>query len=415
MWASPGRTPSCCSCISLAIGRAELLRDLRDSFPQEQLAAWAHLIERKAAGEPVQYIIGEQWFYGLAFAVTPAVLVPRPETELLVEAVLEAVDRLWPQAAGSEAAGRGIAGVKTTEDAKAGDEGSNAAAGSGAMSGEALSSDAASGVSAGSDGPTVLDVGTGSGAIGVTLAALRPRWRVCASDLSPDALAVARSNAARHGAAARMTFVQGDLLGRSRSRGPMQMQRPGMLPACASTCLSLTRLIYRRVIFLACSRRSAITSRGLRSTAAMTASRLIGACWSRCRCWNKLPRIVGIRAWSQAKRTQWLICFVGMAHGATSASSRIMRELIVMCWLSKTRIARSATINGSTLRGEVDPFIFDYPVIQLSSYPVIQLFDIQIFSFPVISVISVISVILLSCYPCFPISWHRTAALNIAS
>ena len=205
----------------LGISRAELLRDLRDQFPQAQLAAWAQLIERKAAGEPVQYIIGEQWFYGLAFAVTPAVLVPRPETELLVEAVLEAVDRLWPQAAGSEAASRGITGVKTTEDAKAGDEGSDAAAGSGAMSGEALSSDAASGISARSDGPTVVDVGTGSGAIGVTLAALRPRWRVFASDLSPDALAVARSNAARHGAAARMTFVQGDLL------GPFAQPRPG--------------------------------------------------------------------------------------------------------------------------------------------------------------------------------------------
>ena len=51
---------------ALRLSRAELLRDLRDPFPQAQLAAWAQLIERKAAGEPVQYIIGEQWFYGLA-------------------------------------------------------------------------------------------------------------------------------------------------------------------------------------------------------------------------------------------------------------------------------------------------------------------------------------------------------------
>ncbi|MBD2868317.1 peptide chain release factor N(5)-glutamine methyltransferase [Paenibacillus sp. IB182493] len=60
--------------------------------------------------------------------------------------------------------------------------------------------------------PTVVDVGTGSGAIAVTLAVQRPRWRVRASDLSPDALAVARTNAARHEAAGRMAFVQGDLL-----------------------------------------------------------------------------------------------------------------------------------------------------------------------------------------------------------
>ena len=99
------------------------------------------------------------------------------------------------------------------------------------MSGEALSSDAATCPASrrGQRGPTVVDVGTGSGAIGVTLAALRPQWRVCASDLSPDALAVARSNAARHGAEARMTFVQGDLL------GPFAQPRPGADDAAAGS------------------------------------------------------------------------------------------------------------------------------------------------------------------------------------
>ncbi|SFT25181.1 peptide chain release factor N(5)-glutamine methyltransferase [Paenibacillus sp. BC26] len=154
----------------LGMERAALIRDWRDPFPQQHVAAWEALLARKAAGEPVQYLIGEQWFYGLPYQVTPAVLIPRPETELLVEAVLEAADKLWP----------GTAGVEVGVDACM---------------------------------PTVVDVGTGSGAIGVTLATLRPQWRVCASDLSPDALAVARTNAARHGAAARMTFVQGDLLG----------------------------------------------------------------------------------------------------------------------------------------------------------------------------------------------------------
>lgn len=153
----------------LGIEPAGLLRDWRDPFPAERGVEWTALVSRKAAGEPVQYIVGEQWFYGLPFTVTPAVLIPRPETELLVEALLAAADRLWPGAAGREPA-------------------------------------------PGSPAPTVVDVGTGSGAIAVTLAARRPAWRVCASDLSEDALAVARLNAARHGAIARMAFAQGDLL-----------------------------------------------------------------------------------------------------------------------------------------------------------------------------------------------------------
>ncbi|AZN43475.1 peptide chain release factor N(5)-glutamine methyltransferase [Paenibacillus albus] len=166
----------------LGLSRTELLRDWRELFPPQHYKRWRELLARKAAGEPVQYLIGEQWFYGLPFAVTPAVLIPRPETELLVEAVLEAADKLWPQARGEAGAGDGV------------------------------------------EVPTVVDVGTGSGAIGVTLAALRPQWRVCASDLSPDALAVARTNAERHALAARMTFVQGDLLGPFAAQQP---PRPG--------------------------------------------------------------------------------------------------------------------------------------------------------------------------------------------
>jgi len=150
----------------LGVERSGLLRDWRDPLPAELALPWERLVARKAAGEPVQYIVGEQWFYGLQFAVTPDVLIPRPETELLVEAVLEAADRLWPEAEAEEKIRR----------------------------------------------PVVLDVGTGSGTIGVTLAVQRPSWQVYASDLSAAALAVARTNAERHGAAPRMSFVQGDLL-----------------------------------------------------------------------------------------------------------------------------------------------------------------------------------------------------------
>ncbi|MBB3110603.1 release factor glutamine methyltransferase [Paenibacillus phyllosphaerae] len=164
----------------LGADRARLLRDWGEALPDADTAAWQALVDRKGNGEPLQYIVGEQWFYELAYTVTPAVLIPRPETELLVEAVLAAADRLWPQAAVDSPPG--------------------------------AAPDAGGGAAGGEPGPTVLDVGTGSGAIGVTLAALRPRWRVVASDLSPDALEVARTNATRHGAAPRMAFVQGDLL-----------------------------------------------------------------------------------------------------------------------------------------------------------------------------------------------------------
>lgn len=125
------------------------------------------LVARRAAGEPLQYLLGEQEFYGRPFRVTPAVLIPRPETEVLVEAVLAATDAMWsPHAA--------LAAV---------------------------------------------DVGTGSGAIAVTLAAERPRWRVWAVDCSAEALAVARENAARHGVAARVAFACGSWLAPLRREG----------------------------------------------------------------------------------------------------------------------------------------------------------------------------------------------------
>ncbi|MEK3883698.1 peptide chain release factor N(5)-glutamine methyltransferase [Paenibacillus sp. PL2-23] len=151
---------------ALGMDRAALLMAWREPFPEAKGEAWTTLIRRRGAGEPLQYVLGEEWFYGRPFTVTPAVLIPRPETELLVEAVLDAAGRLWPPAATAH----------------------------------------------GAAAPTVVDVGTGSGAIAVTLAAQRHDWRVIASDLSPDALEVARANAARHTAAGRIAFAQGDLL-----------------------------------------------------------------------------------------------------------------------------------------------------------------------------------------------------------
>lgn len=144
----------------LGLEGAAYLASLRDPFPAERKAAWEEVIRRKAAGEPAQYIIGEQDFYGLTFQVTPDVLIPRPETELLVEAIVQAGDRLWPGGGG--------------------------------------------------DVPYAADIGTGSGAIAAALAHLRPAWRVSASDISPEALAVAGANVRRLGLD--VAFKQGNLL-----------------------------------------------------------------------------------------------------------------------------------------------------------------------------------------------------------
>jgi release factor glutamine methyltransferase len=113
-------------------------------------------LKRRQTSEPMQYITGVQEFFGLLFEVTPDVLIPRPETEHLVEAALEHVDR--------EANAR------------------------------------------------ILDVGTGSGAIAVALVHARPQSHVTAVDLSSAAIDVARRNAQRHGVLDRVTFLQSDLL-----------------------------------------------------------------------------------------------------------------------------------------------------------------------------------------------------------
>jgi release factor glutamine methyltransferase len=114
-----------------------------------------NFLNRRLASEPMQYITGSQEFFSLLFEVTPAVLIPRPETEHLVEAALEHIG------------------------------------------GEAV---------------RILDVGTGSGAIAVSLAHARPQSHLTAVDLSPAALEVARRNAQRHGVLDRVTFLQSNLL-----------------------------------------------------------------------------------------------------------------------------------------------------------------------------------------------------------
>jgi release factor glutamine methyltransferase len=126
------------------------------------------LIARRAAGEPTQYLTGKQEFWGLEFAVTPAVLIPRPETEHVMEVALARL---------------GKRGLKIHMDTGAAREKLR-----------------------------VADVGTGSGCLAVALAWELPHADVYATDISAPALAVAQRNAARHNVAERIHFLQGDLL-----------------------------------------------------------------------------------------------------------------------------------------------------------------------------------------------------------
>jgi release factor glutamine methyltransferase len=136
----------------LGLSRTQLLARLELAISPAQQAEVDRLIARAAVGEPLAYLTGLREFYGLDFAVEPGVLVPRPETELLVALALAR----RPQ--------------------------------------------------------RILDVGTGSGCIAVTLAHHLPGAAVTALDLSPAALALARRNAAQHNVASRLTLMESDLL-----------------------------------------------------------------------------------------------------------------------------------------------------------------------------------------------------------
>jgi release factor glutamine methyltransferase len=139
-----------------------------ENLPQEITDRFFALVARRAAGEPTQYLTGKQEFWGLEFEVTPEVLIPRPETEHVIEVAL---DRL---ALRELRAGRP---QKTI-----------------------------------GDGLRIADVGTGSGCIAVALAKELPKAEFVATDISRAALEVAERNAVRHGVGERIRFVQGDLL-----------------------------------------------------------------------------------------------------------------------------------------------------------------------------------------------------------
>jgi release factor glutamine methyltransferase len=132
------------------------------------LESYFSLLRRRAAGEPTQHLTGKQEFWGLEFEVTPDVLIPRPETEHLIEVSL---DRL------------AVRELRAAHDPK--------------LTGEGL---------------TIVDIGTGSGCIAIALAKELPAAKIYATDISAEALAVAERNATRLGYSNRITFLQSDLL-----------------------------------------------------------------------------------------------------------------------------------------------------------------------------------------------------------
>lgn len=139
----------------LGLQRVELYMNFEQPLSQKELEQFRTLFRRRLSGEPVQYILGQEEFFGLKFEVNPSVLIPRPETELLVEQVID-------------------------------DFAANA--------------------------PSILDIGTGSGAIAVALAKSLPQATLTAIDISNDALQVAQRNAARHDVQARIEFLCLDAL-----------------------------------------------------------------------------------------------------------------------------------------------------------------------------------------------------------
>lgn len=152
---------------ALGIDRVRLYMDLDRPLVDEELKAIRELVQRRRKREPIAYILGRREFYGLSMKVTPAVLIPRPETELLVERTLSLLPEETPS--------------------------------------------------------RVLDVCTGSGCVAVSIAKEAPHAVVIASDLSADALEVARANAEAHAVADRVSFLLGDLFAPLAGQAPFDV------------------------------------------------------------------------------------------------------------------------------------------------------------------------------------------------
>ena len=172
---------------ALGLPRVQLYVQFDRPLLPAELAAIRESVKRRQAGESVAYVVGKKEFWGLELAVDARVLVPRPDTETLVDEALERIGRVPRARAGRAAEAAAVDG----------DAGDAAPAPTDAPPPPPKAA------------PRIADVGTGSGAIAISLAKERPDATVFATDRSPDALAVARTNAERHGVA--VTFLEGDL------------------------------------------------------------------------------------------------------------------------------------------------------------------------------------------------------------
>jgi release factor glutamine methyltransferase len=156
---------------ALGIEREELFARLQEAMRPELQAEYESLVNRRLGHEPTAYIVGHKEFFGLDFQCSPTTLIPRPETELLVETAID-----WVNEPRVKVRGSGVKGQARVEEL------------------------------------SILDVGTGSGAIAVSLAKHLPQALILATDISADALTVAKRNALAQCVANRITFVCGSLL-----------------------------------------------------------------------------------------------------------------------------------------------------------------------------------------------------------
>lgn len=162
--------------------RARFLADRNEQASSVFLLNFEHFVARRERREPVSYILGTREFWGLDFEVGPDVLIPRPESEFIIEEALERIEK----------------------DAR----------------------------------PLIVDVGTGSGCLAVVLAREVPGARVVATDVSPRALAVARRNAARHGVIDRLTFVETSFLDGLADTPDLIVSNPPYVPSVSGPGLT---------------------------------------------------------------------------------------------------------------------------------------------------------------------------------
>jgi len=169
---------------SLGTGRHHLYRKQQEILSASEITRFQAMVERRRAGEPVAYITGRKEFWSLEFEVDGNVLIPRPDTEVLVEETLRIAEVL------------------------------------------------------GRPDPAILEIGTGSGIISIALATELAGARLAAVDASADALAVARRNAERHGVASRIRFLHGNIFAPLSEKFDIVVSNPPYISEEEYACLS---------------------------------------------------------------------------------------------------------------------------------------------------------------------------------